>query len=65
MTGTTINLSEFQAGEYEQQLEYRSFVPGEINQHWMIADPDIQVLLDGANRTLGELNAYSQLIPDV
>lgn len=65
MTRAIINLSGFQAGEYEPQLEYHSFVPKEINQHWVIADPEIQALLDEANRTLGELNAYSQLIPNV
>jgi len=65
MIATMKNLSEFQAGEYEQQLEYRSFVPVPINQPWVVADPDIQVLLDVANRQLGELNAFSQLIPDV
>ncbi len=58
-------LSEFHAGEYEQQIEYRSFVPTPINQPWIITDPDIQIMLDEANRLLGELNAFSQLIPDV
>jgi cell filamentation protein, protein adenylyltransferase len=65
MSGSGIDISDYRAGEYEQQLEYRSFVPTPINQPWIVSDPDIQMLLDEANRLLGELNAFSQLIPDV
>lgn len=65
MSGSGIDISDYRAGEYEQQLEYRSFVPMPIDQPWIVSDPDIQMLLDEANRLLGELNAFSQLIPDV
>lgn len=58
-------MSEFRAGEYEQQYEYRSFLPTSINHEWRLSDPHIQTLLEEANRLLGELNAFSQLIPDV
>lgn len=60
-----MNISEFKAGEYEQQYEYRSFLPALINQEWIVSDPQILTLLEEANRLLGELNAFSQLIPDV
>jgi len=60
-----VNISNYQSGQYEQQLEYRSFVPSGINRPWIVSDPAIQMLLDEANRKLGELNAFSQLIPDV
>ncbi len=60
-----MNISEFKAGAYQQQYEYRSFLPTAINHEWNISDPQIATLLEDANRLLGELNAFSQLIPDV
>lgn len=60
-----MNISEFKAGAYEQQYEYRSFLPTAINHEWNVSDPQIAMLLEDANRLLGELNAFSQLIPDV
>ena len=60
-----MKISEFKAGEYEQQYEYRSFLPSAINREWTLSDPQILTLLEEANRLLGELNAFSQLIPDV
>jgi Uncharacterized conserved protein len=59
-----MNISEFRAREYEQQYEYRSFLPTFINHEWRLSDPQILTLLEEANRLLGELNAFSQLIPD-
>lgn len=60
-----MKISEFKAGEHEQQYEYRSFLPTAINVEWIVSDPQILTLLEEANRLLGELNAYSRLIPDV
>lgn len=60
-----MNISEFKAGAYEQQYEYQSFLPAAINHEWSLSDPQIVTLLEEANRLLGELNAFSQLIPDV
>ena len=60
-----MKISEFTAGEHEEQYEYRSFLPTPINREWLISDPQILTLLEQANRLLGELNAFIQLIPDV
>lgn len=60
-----MNINEFKSGGYEQQYEYRSFLPTPINREWVVSDPKILTLLEGTNRLLGELNAFSQLIPDV
>jgi len=55
----------FISGIYKQQYEYISFSPVLVNREFKWADPKIDVLLEDANRYLGELNAYSLLIPDV
>jgi Fic family protein len=60
-----MDLSAYHAGQYEAQLEYRSFVPSTILHDWVIADPQLQQLLGQADRALGELNAFAQLIPDI
>ena len=60
-----MNIFDFTAGTYTQQYEYKSFSPEAINHAWEIADGEVQQLLSNADRALGELNAFSQLIPDV
>lgn len=60
-----MHLTDYIAGQYVQQFEYRSFSPANIYHAWEISDPEIQQLLSDADRALGELNAFSQLIPDV
>lgn len=60
-----MNLADFQAGRYEQYYEYKAFLPEPICHEWVIADPELMDLLGRADRALGELNAFSQLIPDI
>lgn len=57
--------NNFNPGHFIQRNEYKSFLPSLINKDYSWDDKKINVLLEEATRYLGELNAYSKLIPDV
>lgn len=59
------DLKEFKAGKWIKRLEYQSFSPEKINEEWLIADPELMTLLSKADRNLGKLDAFSDLIPDI
>ncbi|MBL4617768.1 MAG: Fic family protein [Robiginitomaculum sp.] len=40
-------------------------MPTLVHHKWIISDPQVQQLLSRADRAIGELNAFSQLIPDI
>ena len=58
-------VAKFKSGIFVDQYQYESFRPERINRQLKIDDSDINMLLEKANRLLGELNAYSRLVPDV
>lgn len=60
-----IRLTTFKSGHIEQQYGYKSFVPTPIYRRWELDVPEVINLLSEADRKLGELNAFSQLVPDV
>ncbi len=60
-----MNLKDFKAGKYKQQYKYKSFCPEKINHPWIWDDAKINVMLEKATQSLGELNAFSLIVPDV
>ena len=60
-----MKISDFKAGKRVQRLKYKSFEPNLVDLPWLVDDPELLMLLSQANIKLGELNAFSQLIPDV
>jgi Fic family protein len=60
-----MKLEEYKAGEYKQGNGYKAFLPSKINYNWGWDDTKLDSLLAEANRQIGELNAYSLLLPNV
>jgi len=55
----------FKAGRWQSRYQYKSFEPTRLNHDWQWQDSQINVLLESANRALGELNAFSLIVPDI
>lgn len=60
-----MKFESFQAGELRQRYQYKSFEPVPVNHEWVWEDATINALLEAANRALGELNAFSLIVPDI
>lgn len=60
-----MSINNFKAGRLVQRYKYKSFEPNLVNQEWLLDNAELQLLLSQADIKLGELNAFSQLIPDV
>lgn len=55
----------FRAGHWQSRYQYKSFEPVPVNHEWVWEDPSINALLEQATRALGELNAFSLIVPDI
>lgn len=60
-----MDMNLYKSGSYKQQFHYKSFMPTLINHEWLLNDSQLCLLLSQADNKLGELNAFSQLIPDI
>ena len=60
-----MDISDFKSGAPEDRYQYKAFLPETICHEWVTADPELSELLARADRALGELNAFAQLIPDI
>jgi Fic family protein len=55
----------FKAGVWRQQFQYKSFHPVPVNGQWVWEEASINALLEQATKALGELNAFSLIVPDI
>jgi Fic family protein len=60
-----MNINQFKAGEYKKQYNYNSFYPAFINTSWTWDESLITTLLEEARGLLGELEAYTQIVPNI
>jgi Fic family protein len=60
-----MSINNFKAGRLVQRYKYKSFEPNLVNQEWLLDNAELQLLLSQADIKLGELNAFSQIIPEV
>jgi Fic family protein len=60
-----MKFEQFKAGKWNQQFQYKSFSPTLVNTQWSWEEPSINILLEKANKALGELNAFSLIVPDI
>ena len=60
-----MKFEEFKSGVWRQQFQYKSFQPIPVNEQWTWENPSINTLLEKANKSLGELNAFSLIVPDI
>ncbi len=60
-----MDTKKFKSGVFIQQFQHKSFLPEKINKEWVVSDPLVNKLLEEANLKLGELNAFSLIVPDV
>jgi len=60
-----MELEQFIAGHWVARYQYTSFEPATVNHAWTWKNPVIHQLLEDANRALGELNAFSLIVPDI
>ncbi|MBF0368845.1 MAG: Fic family protein [Magnetococcales bacterium] len=60
-----MKFESFISGTNRQQYQYKSFQPALVNLEWRWEDPRINQLLEKASRALGELNAFTSIVPNV
>lgn len=63
--GTTQKIESFIAGHWQNRYQYKSFEPTHINTSWVWEEPKINTMLERATKALGELNAFSLIVPDI
>ena len=60
-----MDIKDFKSGVYTERYKYKSFTPSLVNIEWQVSDRVLVNLLSEADIKLGELNAFSQLVPDI
>lgn len=61
----TLDIESFRAGHFEKGTGYSYFVPEPINNQWQWKDAQLSTLLEKASISLGELNSFARLVPNI
>lgn len=60
-----MKLETFKAARWLKRYQYKSFEPTLANHDWSWEESTIKPLLEQAHRALGEVNAFSMILPDI
>lgn len=60
-----MDIEAFKSGRLEKGLNYRYFVPEPVNRQWEWKDPRLSTLLEKTSISLGELNSFARLVPNI
>ncbi len=60
-----MNLKSFKSGKLVERAGYRSFEPTPVNVPWSWDDSELNFLIEKSSKLLGELNAFSYIVPDI
>src|SRR3989338_338078 len=60
-----MDIEAYKSGHLEKGLNYSYFVPAPINRQWEWKDPHLGTLLEKASISLGELNSFARLVPNI
>ncbi|MBF0345717.1 MAG: Fic family protein [Nitrospirae bacterium] len=61
----TLQIELYKSGRLERGVNYKYFVPEFINRQWQWNDPLLNTLLEKASISLGELNSFAHLVPNI
>ncbi|MBI4688209.1 MAG: Fic family protein [Nitrospirae bacterium] len=60
-----MDIEEYKSGRLEKGFNYSYFVPELINRQWEWKDPQLGTLLEKASISIGELNSFARLVPNI
>jgi len=60
-----MDIETYKSGRFERGFNYSYFVPELINLQWEWKDPQLGTLLEKASISLGELNSFARLVPNI
>ena len=60
-----MKIETYTAGSWQTRYQYQSFEPTPVNTAWIWEAPRLNTQLEQATRALGELNAFSLIVPDI
>lgn len=60
-----MKIETYTAGSWQTRYQYQSFEPTLVNTAWIWEAPRLNTQLEQATRALGELNAFSLIVPDI